>query len=417
MMDAERPPPVPPRTELNDLYSVNVHSYNSWKYGEEASLYSIAEDSREDRFSELAGSEVPSSRGLGGGGGGGASDAPRPPDTIGGVELCFIEDELPTYPTDLDDSDESFQPYYIYHNPRRCRIIAAAFAIFMVIAGVVLAITLAHVNDDPPRSKVSEGIVQEGDPAVVPDPPTPAPSTLEPTAAPSTLEPTVDNSKAMAANFVYNALVGCPGSVDFTDPSTVQGMLFEMIVDEVHSGAKKEQNGAMTFDQTVGYGIVQETYALGMLYYATVGDKWTTDTNWLEPGVEPCNWYQVNCRNNRIQGQCAVTDLNLGKFLRDRGFLLASLRDRSMLNECVAKSFVEFVYFFLRTTAENNLSGYLPEEFCCMPCLETVTMANNAIGGPILTCLIQIPTLEEIDFVNNVFTGKESAEMQGFPPP
>ena len=38
----------------SDLYTGNRdQSYNSWQYGDEASLYSIAEDSREDRASEV----------------------------------------------------------------------------------------------------------------------------------------------------------------------------------------------------------------------------------------------------------------------------------------------------------------------------------------------------------------------------
>ena len=57
----------------SDLYSFHEPgSYNEWKYGDEASLYSIAEDSREDRESEvpsMAGSVACSSikGGLGGG--------------------------------------------------------------------------------------------------------------------------------------------------------------------------------------------------------------------------------------------------------------------------------------------------------------------------------------------------------------
>jgi hypothetical protein len=60
----------------------------------------------------------------------------------------------------------------------------------------------------------------------------------------------------------------------------------------------------------------------------------------------------------------------------------------------------------------NNLSGELPQEFCCMPCLATIHMANNKIGGGILTCLAEVPTLNEIDFAGNDFTQLTNAASE-----
>jgi len=60
----------------------------------------------------------------------------------------------------------------------------------------------------------------------------------------------------------------------------------------------------------------------------------------------------------------------------------------------------------------NNLGGYLPEEFCCMPCLKHISMANNNIGGDILTCLVEIPTLESIEFVGNDFGTTAEVRMK-----
>lgn len=53
--------------------------------------------------------------------------------------------------------------------------------------------------------------------------------------------------------------------------------------------------------------------------------------------------------------------------------------------------------------ASNNLSGSLPEELCCMPCLEHIDMSDNAIAGDTLTCLNFISTLQTIDFSGNQF--------------
>jgi hypothetical protein len=86
--------------------SFNAESYNSWRYGDEASLYSIAEDSREDRQSEAlsrAGmsdraatlSTISGDRGHGGGGGGVSS---------GAFQLTGIK---PWRSDNDDDSDDS----------------------------------------------------------------------------------------------------------------------------------------------------------------------------------------------------------------------------------------------------------------------------------------------------------------------
>ena len=45
--------------DLSELYKHQEQSYNAWRYGDEASLYSIAEDSREDRASEISGRLTP----------------------------------------------------------------------------------------------------------------------------------------------------------------------------------------------------------------------------------------------------------------------------------------------------------------------------------------------------------------------
>jgi hypothetical protein len=38
-----------------------------------------------------------------------------------------------------------------------------------------------------------------------------------------------------------------------------------------------------------------------------------------------------------------------------------------------------------------------------MPCLMSIEMSDNQIGGDVLTCLIEIPTLDKIDMSGNIF--------------
>lgn len=81
----------------------------------------------------------------------------------------------------------------------------------------------------------------------------------------------------------------------------------------------------------------EQCLALVALYTSTGGTDWTVNTNWLE-SEDPCNWHGVSC----VSGSVIALDLY-----------------------------------------DNNLTGLLPLEIGSFPDLETLTLNNNPLTGPV----------------------------------
>ena len=65
-------------------------------------------------------------------------------------------------------------------------------------------------------------------------------------------------------------------------------------------------------------------------------------------------------------------------------------------------------------TDSNNLSGELPSALCCLPCLETLSLAGNALYGVIPQCMAEMNTV--MDLEGNGFTPHEiTAELSKWP--
>ena len=98
-----------------------------------------------------------------------------------------------------------------------------------------------------------------------------------------------------------------------TNSVTPQGMAYQWIVNA--DGA--QINPCMDPDRA------RQRYALAVVYYATGGDSWSDNTNWLEGSNSECQWAKVICH----QGTMRVSALTLCKFepcifVEDRSLLL-----------------------------------------------------------------------------------------------
>jgi hypothetical protein len=297
-----------------------LYPENPWLYADEASLYSIEEDSREDRTPDDF-SPTPSkqhqdmlSRKYGGGVmpidfstkvGEVISYLDRDSDDVG-VEVRFEADD-----DDDNMSKESDDRFLFYDTGlRRCRMMSAACVLCLFIVAVVLSVTLAQLSETSSRATVSKITNQspEGNDE-------PALQTDRPTASPIAAAPSQDAKYLMSENYVYEALRQCQGTGTFFDEATAQGLVFLSLVDEVYNGTTMDATGAIAFDKLHSQDYLREKFALSILYASTNGNSWTFKQNWLSAS-DPCvDWSGVVCANGRVLSSCAVTGLELCTFL------------------------------------------------------------------------------------------------------
>lgn len=245
-----------------------------WRYGDEASLYSIAEDSRENEKSEVS--------------------STRP-----GVELCYIDDNLPATmaraktPREFDDaltksSDDQIYYYRPEQASRRRRLVCGGLLVCLLLGAAIVCGVWFWSRPDSSSRTVS--------------------ATSQSGTAP-------DTKFILAQNYVYNALSACPGDPSlFLSSNTLSGPIFDGLVQRVYDGAiLDERTGAVLFDSSHGDAFLQEAFALQMLYLYTFGDSWMQNEGWNSDS-DPCSWHGVDCAEPRNGGQCAVTALELGTF-------------------------------------------------------------------------------------------------------
>ena len=311
--------------EESDLYSFNDKSYNSWRYGDEASLYSIAEDSREDRASE-----VPSMA---------ATDKdhtviPRAAADVGmeetTVEVSWAGDE-PGSPQ--EDSEQQYNYEYQQDRPRRRKFLISTCALVLLVLAIILGVTLSSRDDGASRSTIGDGVSageeqtggeeeEEEEDREESPPATPMPDVEDsPTASPvveipaSSAAPTHSQSYVLAQSFVSMALGSCPGAVHFNDPDSTEKQTFDKLVGELVDRMSTDDGGFINFPLEIGIDYLKEKYALEMFYQSTNGESWFSNDSWMNDS-DPCEgWHGITSCRERKEGSCGVEQINLGEFL------------------------------------------------------------------------------------------------------
>jgi Leucine rich repeat N-terminal domain len=307
----------------NQTAMARVDSPDQWRYGDEASLYSIAEDSREDRVSVSAnnngqqpgsssgGGGVPNSIGVSQGG----SSQPRNANAAPvAVELCLSDEET-------SSSDEVFYHYHHHsqqHGNRRtrcCQLVGVACIVCTVLGGIVATVLFIEFNRTASESrsasdiKIGESASESSEGRV---------EAADEPAADAVEDAPRDSRLTMAETHVFNALNHCLGSKEtLLDPSTANGQIYGGLVQEVFDGSSIDETGMVVFAELHGEDFFQERYALEMLYSMTNGDDWLSSGGWGAGSTtsDPCSWFGVSCGRSRVPGTCAVTGVALGTFI------------------------------------------------------------------------------------------------------
>lgn len=275
-------------------------------YADEAELYSIAEDSREecDMSGVTPGAQVE------------AAAAAAMSTHVNQNNRTFLDDndeemfvsgEKEGVELTLDDEDDASQNWFYNYNQRRRRsiVMTTMFMICLLFSILVTYVGVTQSQKSSARNTASAEIVENK-----------ASSTAVPTATPISPAPTyADSTQQQAEALVVLAINACPGEKSFFNETTLQGRVFRQIVNEVKEKASWDPStGKSTFDELHGIDYLQEKYALGMLYYTTNGESWDLNELWMDQS-DPCDgWMGIECDSPRVKGTCAVTRLNLGKF-------------------------------------------------------------------------------------------------------
>lgn len=302
--------------ELPDLQPSTTKDLSGiWQYGEEASLYSIAEDSREDHVSVASPGGLAAKDALRGNAWVFGSFWPQEQDekpeqqqeevreqhpasnhslpSAMGVELSIAEDAK-------SFSDGSGEILYLYPRRRRwCRIMGGACVLCLVLlAGALATAFLWPFGRNRGSSDTSTT------------------SSIEKSTETEATGLSMDEEDTMlllSENYVFNSIKECPGTSDLFDTTTKEGIVFAALVDEVYSHATTDETtGSVTFNELHGAMYLRERFALEVLYHSTMGDTWLRHDSWMNAN-DPCDgWSGVECASPRQPPACAVTGIYLG---------------------------------------------------------------------------------------------------------
>jgi len=289
-------------------------------YADEASLYSIAEDSREDRQSQ---SDLNSR----------ASEKPQSLQSLSrgttlreaqwsAVEVRWVSQDGVG---GLADSEDGFEEdnrggKYYGASSRRTRMYAFLTVFLILVLAVSLGVAFSQ-DSNPDRSTVGSGATVDESVVVVAPSPTSSPTTASPTTASPSLAPTRSNptfspastSQVLSTFYLKKILSKCTPEYILLDKETLQGQVFLLLLEEEMAAADAVSGGQIFFDVNRGEEYIMERYALMMLFLSTNGNGWENANGWMDPERDVCTWYGVlNCQD-RNEGTCAVLNLNLSK--------------------------------------------------------------------------------------------------------
>jgi cell division septation protein DedD len=304
-------------------------------YADEASLYSIAEDSREDRQSQ---SDLNSR----------ASEKPQSLQSLSrgttlreaqwsAVEVRWVSQDGVG---GLADSEDGFEEdnrggKYYGASSRRTRMYAFLTVFLVLVLAVSLGVAFSQ-DSNPDRSTVGSGATVDESVVVVAPSPTSSPTTASPTtaspttASPTTASPTTaspslaptrsnptfspaSTSQVLSTSYLKKILSKCTPEYILLDKETLQGQVFLLLLEEEMAAADAVSGGQIFFDVNRGEEYIMERYALMMLFLSTNGNGWENANGWMDPERDVCTWYGVlNCQD-RNEGTCAVLNLNLSK--------------------------------------------------------------------------------------------------------
>ncbi|CAB9499058.1 LRR receptor-like serine threonine-protein kinase [Seminavis robusta] len=144
----------------------------------------------------------------------------------------------------------------------------------------------------------------------------------------------------------------------------------------------------------LSYDRIKQKFALVVLYFATGGDNWLKNTNWLNHTVHECDWF--------TQPAFARKHVISRTF---PGYLTGFLEPPPLTN-CDTDG--QYLHLWLD---QNNLGGSLPEELYMLTSLQTLSIDTSNLVGTISSLLGQLTKLEGLSYANSLMTGTIPSEV------
>lgn len=153
--------------------------------------------------------------------------------------------------------------------------------------------------------------------------------------------------------------------------------------------------------------LVQDSLALVSFYYATGGDQWTNNTNWLNGPVG--GWYGVSIFDSRVT-QLEMDDNGLAGFIPDAIGALTGLVELSIGNSVFQGSIPESIgqlsSLYSLNIRQSGLTGQIPQALGNCNQLANINLSRNLLEGEIPATLDQCTLLHSIQLQENLLSGE-----------
>jgi hypothetical protein len=173
---------------------------------------------------------------------------------------------------------------------------------------------------------------------------------------------------------------------DIADETTPQHSAFKWMVDVDDIDIANE-------NKTI------QRYSLATLYFATGGQNWTSQANFLSSGLDECQWTDASSRGvAACNDDGMVTEL----FLADHNL------QGSIPSEIKGLGMLQYLYL-----AKNQLSGRLPTDLFLLTDLLDLRLFLNQLTGPLPQNIGNLHKIEDLRFHSNMLSGSIPTSIGG----
>ncbi|WP_416867599.1 MAG: T9SS type A sorting domain-containing protein [Imperialibacter sp.] len=143
--------------------------------------------------------------------------------------------------------------------------------------------------------------------------------------------------------------------------------------------------------QSIVAGVFEQDYnALVAFYNATNGPNWTNNTGWLQEGVDVRDWWGITVNENRVTYIYAANN-NLTGFIPEEIGNLTGIQTLDFSN--------------------NHLTGTIPVELWNLTGIINLYINGNQLSGVIPTGISSLSKLQSLTLSGNQLTGEISVEI------